>query len=410
MKVFCVWLGLILSTFSVYAACPEGIHHVFLLHGVGGSKATFGSLPTLLEKEISCVRARTFEYKTGSNLTTYDFAKDFNDFLNQEKNKSLFPEDKISLIMHSQGGLVGSLWLKNFAARDPIISRQVSSFITLSTPFWGADTAHIGKVLFYSLPFERNFLSPFGKNELNEMSYGSSTIMDLALHLDSTWDMFPKIRPLIVAGMKKLYGPRLLEDDVIVPTYAMNPSRFYLSETLNLFDKPTLVPSKAFTKGREQKMVIVSADHIKLTQSGVADIPKTCLRDVNCGHPSLKAILSQLRGQEVKQDKSYPLTRFRVTLVFNNPELLNYDEKDLSLVVGKLGEDVQVPTIERLNPFSGNSQRKTGFAFSFSGISKKDGEKEVSVMLKYRNRVLKTYEVPVKPGTSSFIEVTLSSK
>lgn len=410
MKLFCVWIVLIVSSFSVYAACPQGLHHVFLLHGVGGSKATFGSLPTILEKEISCVRARTFEYKTGSNLTTYDFAKDFQDFLNAEKNKSLFPGDKISLIMHSQGGLVGSLWLKNFASQDPIVMKQISSFITLSTPFWGADIAHVGKVLFYSLPFERNFLSPFGKNELNEMSYGSSTIMDLAVNLDSTWEKFPNIKPFIVAGMKRLYGPKLLEDDVIVPTYAMNPSRYYLSETLNLFDKPTFVPSGAFSKSRDQKMLIVSADHIKLTQSGVADIPKACLDDINCGHPSLKAILSQLRGEEVKQEKDYPLSRFRVTLVFNNPEVLNYDEKDLSLVVGKLSEDIQVPAIERLNPFSGNSQRKKGFAFSFSGISKKYGEKEVSVMLKYRNQVLKTYEVPVRSGTSSFIDVTLSAK
>lgn len=409
MKLFGVWIALIFSSFSVYANCSDGLHHIFLLHGVGGSKATFGSLPTLLEKEISCVRARTFEYRTGSNLTTYDFAKDFQDFLSAEKNKSLFPKDKISLIMHSQGGLVGSLWLKNFASTDPYLKNQISSFITLSTPFWGADTAHIGKLLFYSLPFERNFLSPFGKNELNEMSYGSSTIMDLAQNLEATWEKFPNIRPLIVAGMKRLYGPRLLEDDVVVPTYAMNPSRYYFSETLNLFDKPTLVPAKSFLKSRAQKMIVVSADHIKLTQNGVADIPKTCLSNINCGHPSLKLILSQLRGEVVKQEKNYPLSRFRVTLVFNNPELLNYDEKDLSLVVGKLGADVQVPMIERLNPFNGNAQRQKGFAFSFSGIGK-NGEKEVSVMLKYRNQVLKTYEVPVKAGTSSFIEVTLSSK
>lgn len=409
MKLFGVWIALIFSSFSVYADCTGGVHHIFLLHGVGGSKATFGSLPTLLEKEISCVRARTFEYRTGSNLTTYDFAKDFQEFLNVEKNKSLFPKDKISLIMHSQGGLVGSLWLKNFASTDPYLKHQISSFITLSTPFWGADTAHIGKMLFYSLPFERNFLSPFGKNELNEMSYGSSTIMDLAENLEATWEKFPNIRPLIVAGMKRLYGPRLLEDDVVVPTYAMNPSRYYLSETLNLFDKPTLVPAKSFLKSREQKMIVVSADHIKLTQNGVADIPKACLSDIKCGHPSLKHILSQLRGEVVKQEKNYPLSRFRVTLVFNNPELLNYDEKDLSLVVGKLSADVQVPMIERLNPFNGNAQRQKGFAFSFSGIGK-NGEKEVSVMLKYRNQVLKTYEVPVKAGTSSFIDVTLSSK
>lgn len=410
MKLFLIWVVLTLSSFSVYSDCSQGIHHIYLLHGVGGSKATFGSLEALLEKEIKCVEVKTFEYRTGSKLTTYDFAKDFHTFLQNEKNKTLFPEDKISLVMHSQGGLVGSLWLKNFAKADPTFSKQISSFITLSTPFWGADTAYIGKLLFHTLPIGPNLISPFGKNELNEMSYGSSTIMDLAVNLDKTFHDLPHVRPLIVAGMKKLYGPRLLEDDVIVPTYSMNPSHYYFSETLNLFDKPTLVSSKSFKKSTEHKMIVISADHIKLTQSGVADIPKACMTNINCGHPSLKAILSHLNNEEVKQEKRYPLSRFRLTLVFNNPEIVNYDEKDLSLVVGKLGEDVQVPVIERLNPFNGESQRQKGFAFTFSGMSKKADQQEVSLSLKYKNHVLKTYEVPVKAGTSSFIEVTLTSK
>jgi hypothetical protein len=57
------------------------------------------------------------------------------------------------------------------------VYQKIDAFITLSTPHWGAEIAYIGKHFFFTLPEGiRNPISPFGRVELNEMSYGSRTI------------------------------------------------------------------------------------------------------------------------------------------------------------------------------------------------------------------------------------------
>ena len=94
-------------------------HVIFLIHGIGGNKTHFGymakALPKILNKKDPSTRylVRSIEYNTGNNeKTAYDFAQDVDLMIKRVTTSGKFREDdKISLIMHSQGGLIGSIWM-----------------------------------------------------------------------------------------------------------------------------------------------------------------------------------------------------------------------------------------------------------------------------------------------------------
>lgn len=406
-RIILLFILVITSSLSYASNCAGPRHHIFLLHGIGGDRASFGHLPEVLNQEDICQRVRTFEYRTGSNQNTYQFAYDFHRFVTSFPSVEIRSFDKISLVMHSQGGLVGTLWLKYLVENDHPLKHQLDSFITLSTPFWGADIANIGKRFFYTLPEGvNNPISPFGRNELNEMSYGSFTIRDLAQNAEAIFKGIPKLRPLIVSGLKKVYNSVIGEDDLVVPTYSMRLEHYYLQDNLNLSERPMIIGSDLFTRTESKPFVIVDADHIKATQPGVAKIPKACLK--NCTHPSINPILKHLKGEKVEQEKNYQIERFRVNVLINNPFKINYDDKDLRITIHGLDKDTKVPWIERFRPGFGNAKLERGLSFSFTGIARKKGPQALFVTLIYKNKKVKTYEVPVEAGHSSFVDATLT--
>lgn len=406
MNLILRFLFLVLVTTNVFAQCESGKNHIFLLHGIGGGKGTFGSLEGVLNLANKCFAARTFVYKTGSNQTPTEFALDFDQFVTILRNNgSIGPQDKISLVMHSQGGLVGSLWLKLLVLNKSDLLPKIDAFITLSTPYWGADAASIGRTIFYTLPDGfNNPISPFGRNELNEMSFGSYQIQDFTRNLDSVLNEVPKVRVLTMAGIKKIYNSIIGEDDVVVPLYSMNPSRFQIKDTVNLFETPNLVRAFQFTKTKEYPFHVVSADHLTLGQRGIASVQRECVRNIKCAHPSLGAILDHLQEKKVEERK-VKLSTFRVTMYLNNPFSQQFDPNDITIAVNG-GQGVNIPVIERITP-RGNSHLKKGQAFTFRGTLNKD-EASVTVILKYRNKNVRTYEVPVKQGLSSFIDTDVS--
>ncbi|WPU65326.1 esterase/lipase family protein [Peredibacter starrii] len=394
---------LFLTSFA-FAECVSK-NHIFLIHGIGGGKSTFGSLEKILNAQNECYQARSFEYDTGSDRTPKEFSQDFHKYV------SSFPiaaNDKISLVMHSQGGLVGTLWLNHLLTEKLELLKQVDAFVTLSTPFWGANTAHVGKVLFYSLPakVETNPVSPFGRNELNEMSFGSATIHEMSQNLESIFASIPNLRPLAVAGMRRKPGPKLGEDDLIVPTYSMRPNRIYLKDDVQLFNRMARSPA-SFVETNEIPFVMVPADHIRLTQAGVAYIPEKCEKDLDCGHPSLKFILDQIKGNQIGKGSDYDLARFRFTMFVTNPENLDYENKDLTIEIGGLDKKTKVPLMERFTPKLGNAKLKEGLAFTFRGSTKELGTKSLEITLKYKNRAIKTYTAPIEAGRTTFLDVAL---
>lgn len=221
-------------------------------------------------------------------LSTYDFAKNFHDHvLSRVKAGTISVNDKISLIMHSQGGIVGNIWLNMIRQTDMVLFSQVDSFITLSTPHWGADMANLGKKLFFTLPATwGNPLSPIGRIELNEMSYGSGTINDVNWSLPQVF-AHKSIRPLALAGYHKGGEGIIGEGDVVVPVYSSRADHYASEESVTLSD--TFVPAR-FTKHETTPLVVVSADHIQMAQPGIASLPKKCLKSSSCDHPSISAI------------------------------------------------------------------------------------------------------------------------
>ena len=88
--------------------------------------------------------------KFDNEKTPYDFAKDVTAIIKKTTESNHFKdEDKISLIMHSQGGLIGSIWMfqslmstEGYGSPEEI--EHLDSFITLGSPFWGAKSAQWG--------------------------------------------------------------------------------------------------------------------------------------------------------------------------------------------------------------------------------------------------------------------------
>lgn len=384
-------------------------HFVILIHGIGGNKNTFGYLEKILNQGNLNLTAKTFEYRTGSLLTTYDFAKDLHDFITNLLKSEGSGSDKLSLIMHSQGGIVGYLWLKYIVENKIGYTKNLSSFITLSTPHWGADMAKIGKIFFYSLPENvENPLSPFGRKELNEMSFGSGTIHDMASTIDNLFRKIPHMRVLNVGGIKRISNSVLGEDDLVVPTYSMRSEIIYFKDEIKLFEKPR----EEFlqlnqSQSSERQFILVPADHIKLDQPGIADVPQECLNLKNCRHPTFPIILDQLKGTHVEQSHTLNLSHFRVTLFLKNAKINNDEAKDFSIKVEGLNHNIQIPIIERISSLRGSAELKDSVAFSFSGISKLPGNQKIWIILKYKNTTIQKYETTIKAGYSTLLDVQI---
>ncbi|MCK5394185.1 MAG: hypothetical protein KAI91_07575, partial [Candidatus Omnitrophica bacterium] len=167
-------------------------HIIFLIHGIGGSRKHFSFCAKALRRVLNDKDKTTkyivtpIEYYTGDDSKgVYDFAKEINIEIEKFVTKDSFKEDdNFSFIAHSQGGLIAAIWLfhslkSNQGYSNPQIIRHLDAFITLGTPFWGAKSAKWGfeiKQLFENYKVKLPFR--FGKNELDNMMFGSDVIYD----------------------------------------------------------------------------------------------------------------------------------------------------------------------------------------------------------------------------------------
>lgn len=399
IKTFCLLL-FALASFGAFAC--EVRNHIFLIHGISGSVATFGSMEKYLNKSDACYKTTSFGYDTGnSSLSTYDFADHFHEFvMNKVIAGEIAPTDKISLIMHSQGGIIGNIWLNKIKQIDFAIFSQVDSFISLSTPHWGADMANLGKSIFFTLPPGMgNALSPFGRIELNEMSYGSGTIRELVWSHD---DVFAsgKLRPLAIAGHKKGINLKT-ESDVVVPVYSSRAD--HLKGDVELKLSETKVVS-TFVRTKRTPLVLVNATHIKMDLPGVADISKNCLSDSSCNHPSIASITGHLKGRKIASDTS-ELKQFRVGIYVHNKSQDIIENKNISLEVSKV-TNISLSGLQ--GGYGGKAELITGKAFSIEGQSLKIGQQKMRLVLKIKNKIERTFEVPVEGGLSTIVNVSLN--
>lgn len=388
------------------STCPS-YNHIYLIHGIGGNAKSFGQMEAYLKRLDECFKVDSFEYDTGnSSLSTYDFAVSFNDFvLKKISHQEIAANDKISLIMHSQGGLVGNLWLHSIGENNPALLQKVDSFITLSTPHWGAEIANIGKHLFFTLPEGiRNPISPFGRIELNEMNYGSRTIENLNSIISRGFSTFT-LRPLALGGIHKIKNKLLGENDTVVPVFSSRPDHYFANLEININDAHDVIALSAFTKTNRVPFVTVPATHLKLDLPGIATVPATCLTNENCGHPALPFITNHLKGRSIASITE-KLDHFRCSLYLKNATGAKIEKKDVQFEI-LTHDQVTLPLPQKLKGYRADAKRDEGIAFSFHGHTKNHGVQQVKILVSVKDKFRRIIEVPVEGGYSSLIQVTL---
>lgn len=399
-----ILLLLILLPAGVLARPCLKMHHIFLIHGIGGSAKTFGSLADYLNALDSCHLARAFEYETGSGLEPKEFSNHFNTFVEGQLREGMIDRsDKISLIMHSQGGIVGAFWIKQLLLSQSDLLFQIDSFITLSTPFWGAEMANLGKKLFFTLPQHvENPLSPFGREELNQMSFGSDNIRTILSSFRSLFD-HNLIRPLAIGGFHEKGSEIIGEGDVVVPIYSSRPDHYQLERITSLKREFDSIESDEFRKLTKIPFVSVPAAHIRMDLPGIADLPKSCVHSKKCLHPAVEHIVRHLRGQTIEV-KHLDLKTFRISLFVNNLDQFNLSQKDLEINIVHRGPSSIKPSLT----YSAPAKRQDGASFTIEGKLKASQTNVITLNLSIKNYIQRNITVPIEGGYSSLVSLELA--
>ncbi len=299
-------------------------NHVFLIHGIGGSAKTFGVMDRYLKKTGPCIVPESFVYATrDAKLSTFDFARTFDDFSKAKLKKNAFSEtDRVTLIMHSQGGLIGSIWLLRIRETNPALYKQIDSFITLSTPFYGSKIARLGKQILYSLAAENNNpISPMGKVQLNDMSYGSPTILFIEENFTRIFEG-NHIRFLSLSGEKAISNKDFGEGDTTVSPYSANPNHYSYD-----FSKDSPVENHHMGI---VPYTSVKGTHIPVLSKGIAHVGRDCLIFKDCHHQGLALIVAHLKGEDTELP-ARQFHKFRIHVYAkgerNNLSVIAEDEK-----------------------------------------------------------------------------------
>lgn len=226
-------------------------HVIFLVHGVGGDHTTFIKMDRALENQLSkldpCTENRCVEYHSkqlmysteNSTMDTTGFSKVIGKQIDQyfQELGGLGPNDKISFVTHSQGGIVSLIWLfhtfiKNNESKyrdliqdpldleglNPVYFGHVRNFITLGTPFWGSKMGPLGLWVKESCKsdgafrkkvceFTKNLTKLIGIKELKGVAFNSQTIYSfrqnslIAAETEIAEIFRTRIRPLNIAGV-----------------------------------------------------------------------------------------------------------------------------------------------------------------------------------------------------------------
>lgn len=313
---------------------------VFMIHGIAGDETTFPNLDKALQTHLDHYQPGynnevvLFTYDTGGkrlqhvldpkthkakidehgqlvkvekDATTYWFAVDFASEMDRyfKKGTPLRPQDKISLVMHSQGGLVGSQWAFNSMIQTkfppnllyqgnffPEYADQIDAAVTLGTPFWGTKQAGAAE----------QFLDYITKSarvngaELSDLRYASSKVLDFrrgairidqATHIDQPTnneqndddetDMFKYFRSNV----------RILNIGGYIPKATITRGKFFLKKSVIHFDEngyllPAEHPGLTLLKlgGLNLLRAVLSHSHVGLKEiesDGAVGVPSSRL-------------------------------------------------------------------------------------------------------------------------------------
>ncbi len=326
-------------------------HLIVSIHGIAGKENTFGSLlPALKEhlEEIDSgyeVLTANFVYATGSEeATVVIFKNEFSKFMRDlYAEHQLNDRDQISIVAHSQGGLITTFWfsdaIDSTGHPDYAVAMRVKNIVTESTPFWGAKAAYLAydKI---KIPAVRNIIQKFVRmspGELKEMSFGSESIYKFFQSrselIGSGFEDARQVRMINLAGvfpswnnpfMQKLleeHAPNLSqknyelikkelftifnsgtrwESDSVVNTSSTRIGFMY-SIDLGDYKKNKLTPASSFQTsyflGQDVPLHLIETVHASPEANRLMDIayvPERCLEKDQCDHPSYKTIFKHL--------------------------------------------------------------------------------------------------------------------
>jgi pimeloyl-ACP methyl ester carboxylesterase len=337
LKKIAALLFLIFGIFSFNSYSQEKPRRfIFLIHGVGSSEKAFGNLPDILVDQGHKIQPGydiqviPISYATGRDgFTTYDFARDLGSKI-QNQIPNLRPTDRITLVAHSQGGLVSWIWyltsldinndkIKYFESLKPY-AMQTEGIMTLGSPIWGSKLASILNAYPTLLKLAKKIGIAIGDQEAQEMSYNSETILRFrkkAIQLDEANYRVP-LRTASIAGVlpassqsdiilyykplislfEKYFGSglgRMTESDIAVAVPSARLDFIYLKSAKQKEKQIQLSDFTHFNDTSIGNLYVVQGVHANPTGKGfydIAEVPEKCNNiQKPCTHPTFPLIL-----------------------------------------------------------------------------------------------------------------------
>lgn len=430
-------------------------HIIFLVHGIAAGGETFGHMPEALTKHLNNsseeVVVRNFVYETHNNKNnTEQFAKDLGNSINQyfAENGEINTQDKISIIAHSQGGIVSLIWLYRATIGDeqfyPKYATHMDSYITLGTPYWGAKIAVFGdNIKKMAEKLHKDFMPFFGDQQLEDMSFGSPVIFNF--RKNSINPVFQEIlskinlrvRPINFGGaatsIKFLTpfaaGLKEYEDDSAVPLPSSHFDFIYASSLKTGYAPNETLPASEFNETHFAPYHVIDALHVSLLPAvplwaAMANIPKACVQSADCNHPSFKYILAHLKHEPLVPDEKLlsKMTAYLLDISVRLPDgdTLSADKIKIEFKSHDRKLKVASPMEFFSHGYSANIENESYRHFYFTGTSAKSfipknlrgagapfKDKILSVKISapgYKTRII---EAKVRPTYSTFIDINL---
>lgn len=337
-------------------------HVIVTVHGLTGNALTWGSFDTITTDYLNQINSdyevsvSNFVYPTGRSekMGTVDFADQLNAHIESLfKEQPLQEKDRISIVAHSQGGLVSYIWYFS-RVLDPKLDQKyishVDTIITLGTPFWGSKFASMltDKGIPNLVPLINLFAdSPITRRELLDMSFGSDVVHNfrqLAIKMDSDPVVKARLNSLPIRLINIMGILPQKKEDLYVSQDGNLVSKFakkVLNEVYKLFKNPAngpdrvesdiavMVPSgrwnfiytkpqiiktglnkigadkfnqfENFVDRDRSKFLFTESSHLPFDNDNtlsMAYINKSCAVVENCNHPTYRYVLEQLANCE----------------------------------------------------------------------------------------------------------------
>ncbi len=439
-------LGFILIFFQITAHAADN-HFVFLVHGIASKPESFGMLAEIIGEQHdsladgSNLYVEKFQYKTQDDkIDVNKISIELADFI-EEKIKSrggIGSHDKISLIAHSQGGLIATRYLLRSAMGDARYHKKYLqnyfSFITLGSPLWGSKVAILGtKLKALARLIGLDILSDFGSTQLAQMQVTSPTIDELRYLLIEPFaqtlmqQLQSQIKFVHFAGMPEplkflrpfVTGKNQFEDDTAVPLPSTHLDFSYYVEKSDYTNKSVInVEDFYSTKfSTEENFYPVSAFHSPILKNGqrlhgIGYFPKNCLQKnyKYCPHPVLAPLIETLLGLRPSRRARTDYSSFAFDLRLRFEGVVNekiLQKLKLKIKKGddftKIGKPSEIfKRVRRFDSKGNYYLYHTGF------INNPDREAgEVSLLITLPGYVPKSVSIPVTKGRTSFLDLTL---